>query len=334
MPDPYIISETACSHDGSPDRLKRLIDASYQSGCDAVQIQVWNHKNIATPDHPDIDTLRRVEISERDWIACIEYARGHYPTLELIACVYDTDALELCNQHGVHAFKIHTADLGNLRLVDTASETGKRIDLSVGASTVTEIQTALDCIGGRCDVWLMYGYQLFPTPTAGLNLHYMNTLHELFGFPLGYQDHSPPNSLEAFTIPVAALGAGVQIIEKHLTDDRSRGGVDSAAALEPTEMVNFVKTCREAALALGDGRHRAFTDEELQYRKYSKKSLVAARDLAAGEVIQQADVTIMRAPCLGIPADQYESTVGRRPRHAVSRFSPLQFGDLEDEDGN
>ena len=38
---PYIIAETACSHDGSISRLKKMINAAYQAGSDAIQFQVW-----------------------------------------------------------------------------------------------------------------------------------------------------------------------------------------------------------------------------------------------------------------------------------------------------
>lgn len=328
MQKPYVIAETACSHDGSVERLKFLIKSAVESGCNAVQVQVWKHLNIVTPDHPDIDILRRIELSESEWEECFDYACGISENLELIACVYDEESLFLCDKLGAKAFKIHTSDLGNFDLLDAAAKTGKRIDLSIGASTFSEIQSALDCIDNRCEVWLMYGYQLFPTPTAGLNLRIMNTLSHTFGKPVGYQDHSQPDVTSAYTIPIAAIGSGINIIEKHLTDDRSRKGADAEAALEPSEMKNFVELCHEAKVALGNGRHRSFTEEEKKYRKYSKKSLVAAYDMKAGEVICREHVLIRRAPELGLPADAIEFLIGKKLSRDIGRFSLIKEEDI------
>ena len=69
---------------------------------------------------------------------------------------------------GVDAYKIHSSDLSNPYLVKYVAETGKRIDLSVGGSSIDEIQTALEWIRSTSDseIWLMYGYQNFPTRTV------------------------------------------------------------------------------------------------------------------------------------------------------------------------
>lgn len=331
MKDLYIISETACAHDGSVERLKALIDASHLAGCNAVQLQVWNHKDIVTPDHPASEDLKRIELSEDEWRECFQYANTTYPNLEVIACVGDLRALEFSNHLGASAFKIHTADLGNYGLLDEVARTGKRIDLSIGASTFSEIQGAIDKIKERCQIWLMHGYQLFPTPTAGLNLRYMATLRQAFGLTVGYQDHSPPDDLSASTIPIAAIGSGINVIEKHITDSRVRKGTDHEAALEPEEMRKFVSLCREAALALGDGLHRSFTAEEIRYRKYSKKSIVLSRAVSAGEILSRADLTIMRTPELGSPADSLEEFVGKRMSIDLPRYSILRPNHVDTE---
>lgn len=331
MKSPYIICETACAHDGSVDRLKSLIASAGSSGADAVQLQVWHHSDIVTKDHPDIDLIRRIELSHEEWRACFRYARENYGNMEIIACVGDQAALEFSNDLGADAFKLHTADLGNRSLIETVVATGKRIDLSIGGSTFPEIQQALDWISHRVEVWLMYGYQLFPTPTDGLNLKMLPVLSTMFGCTVGYQDHSPPTKSSADTIPAAALGTGIRVIEKHITDDRARGGADSQAALEPKEFAKFVSLCREVATALGDGHHRSLTQEELQYRKYSKKSLVTRHPLEKGHLIKENDLVPKRAHKLGVPADSVNSIVGKYVKEAVGEDELIDKKHFSDE---
>ena len=126
--------------------------------------------------------------------------------------------MKFCDQNGADAFKIHTSDLGNKGLLEAARNTKKRIDLSVGGSSISEISKALKIIGTKTKVWLMYGMQLFPL-TQNIIFEKMKTLKKKFKREIGYQDHSPPG-ISAFSIPAVALGYGINIIEKHITDDR------------------------------------------------------------------------------------------------------------------
>ena len=105
------------------------------------------------------------------------------------------------------------------------AQTGRRIDLSVGALTIAEIQTAVQWIRESSDseIWMMYGYQRFPTPTYAIHLRHMMKLGDLFEVRIGYQDHSAGESEAGFWLPAAAMGMGVDILEKHITHDREEG---------------------------------------------------------------------------------------------------------------
>lgn len=144
----------------------------------------------------------------------------------------------------------------------------------------------------------MYGYQNFPTLTDEVHLRYMMKLKQLFELPLGYQDHTDADAAAAFWLPAAALGMGVDILEKHITHDRSLKGTDYEAALDPAELARFVQLVRAIEAAMGISTPRVFSPEETKYRKYAKKSLVASRDLAAGTPVMDGDLLFMQADWL------------------------------------
>ena len=146
---------------------------------------------------------------------------------------------------------------------------------------------------------MMYGYQRFPTPTDAIHLNYMMKLASLFELPVGYQDHSAGGSDAGFWLPAVALGMGVAILEKHLTHDRSQKGIDHQAALNPDEFLRFTAMVREIEAAKGVGTPRPFSDDEQQYRKYCKKSIVAARDIPEGTRLAAGDLRFIRAEELG-----------------------------------
>lgn len=318
----HIIAEMACSHDGDPTLARRIIDGAGDAGADAIQFQIWKLREMMVPHHPDFDRVSQIELSREQWTDLAAYVAERYPSMEIIACVYERSSVDFCQEIEVDAFKLHSADLSNPYLVEYVADTGRRIDLCVGASTLDEIQTAIEWIRGASDseIWLMYGYQSFPTPTDEVHLAYMMKLKELFELPVGYQDHSDAEGESAFWLPAAALGMGVDVLEKHITHDRSLKGIDHEAALNPDEFGRFVEMVRTIEGGMGISTPKPFTEEERRYRKYAKKSLVVSRDLPAGAVISEGDLTFMRANELGLPPDQSWRLLGKTTCRAIEQY--------------
>jgi N,N'-diacetyllegionaminate synthase len=138
--------------------------------------------------------------------------------------------------------------------------------------------------------------------------------------PIGYQDHSDAETGAAFWLPAAALGMGVDILEKHLTHDRSYKGIDHEAALNPDEFARFVAMVREIEAARGIATPKPFSADEQKYRKYSKKSIVAGHPLPKGSIIQESDLLFMRAPELGLPPDRSEALIGRSTKRDIAAY--------------
>lgn len=322
MTRPYIIAEMACSHDGTVDLARTIIDGAGRAGADAIQFQIWILGEMMVPHHPDFARVSEIELSREDWASLAAYVRETYPQMEIIACVYERSSVDFCEKIGVDAYKLHSSDLSNPFVVEYVADTGRRIDLSVGASTLGEIERAVETIRGRSDaeIWMMYGYQNFPTPPDAINLAYMMKLKHLFGVPVGYQDHTGGDEPGAFWLPAAAQGMGVDVLEKHITHDRALKGIDHEAALNPDEFAQFVEMVELIAAATGRDVPGPFSPDEDRYRKYSKKSLVAARDLSAGETIAHGDLTFMRAEQLGMPPDQADRLIGRTATRDIARF--------------
>ncbi|MBS4069004.1 MAG: N-acetylneuraminate synthase family protein, partial [Sulfurimonas sp.] len=103
---------------------------------------------------------------------------------------------------------------------------------------------------------------------------------------------------------------GAAIIEKHFTLDRSLPGPDHQASLEPSELALMVRSVREVESALGSANKKP-SPSELDNRIVARRSLVAARDIAAGEVFSTENVTSKR-PGHGISPFMYWEMRGRK----------------------
>jgi N,N'-diacetyllegionaminate synthase len=321
----FVIAEMACSHEGDPNLAISIIDAAGIADADAIQFQIYKRDERAIKSRSDWDVLGQVEFSENTWKKLAKYSRDRYPKMEIIACIYECQSVDLSCEIGVDAFKIHSADLSNPQLLKYVCQTGKRIDLSTGASTLDEVEEAITTIENysTVDIWLMFGIQNFPTPTHAARLKYLQTLKQHFGKPVGYQDHTDANYPSGFWLPAASMGLGIEILEKHITHDRSKRGVDSAAALNPDEFKLFVEMVRVLDEAIGDGLSKPFSEEELKYRRYVKKSCVTSVPLPKGTRLHNKYIKFMFAEEPGIPPNRLHHYVGKRVNRDIESYEAI-----------
>ncbi len=309
----YVIAEMACSHEGDINLAKVIIDASVEAGADAVQLQIWNLKQMMSPQRKEFQLLEKLEFDQEEWKSLVNYSRSKYPDLDIYVCVYEHSSIEFISGLGVDGFKINSSDLSNPLVLKKVAATNKPINLSIGASSIQEIQNALEIISDTSSspVTLMYGHQSFPTKPESVNMSYMQTMSYLFGLPIGYQDHSDADSDAAYWLPASSLGMGVTILEKHLTHDRSLKGIDHESALNPDEFIAFVDMVRIIDTAKGLSTPRPFSEEENKYREFQKKSIVASRDLDKGHILTTDDLAFMRAQELGYSPEKLDLIIGK-----------------------
>jgi len=320
-----IISEMACSHEGDISLAEKIIDASAAALADAVQLQIWSLEYMLSPKRKEYELLQKIEFSEKEWRQLVQYSRTKYPHLKIYVCVYEHSTIEFIDSLGIDGYKINSSDLSNPLVLDKVAATGMPINLSVGASTIAEIQSALVRINtvSESPITLMYGHQSFPTLPENVNMAYMGKLGNLFELPVGYQDHCDADEDSAFWLPAASIGMGISVMEKHITHDRSFKGIDHQSALNPDEFVKFVEMVRTIEKSVGKSIPREFSRDENTYREFQKKSIVSTRALQAGSIISVSDVAFMRAETLGLSPDRVGHVVGKKLLNNMSEYQPI-----------
>jgi N,N'-diacetyllegionaminate synthase len=324
-----IVAEMACSHEGDINLARKIIDASATALADAVQLQIWSLQYMMSPKRKEYELLKGIEFSEKEWSELIEYSREKHPHLKVYVCVYEHSTIDFIESLGVDGYKLNSSDLSNPLVLDKVAATGKPINLSVGASTIAEIQSAVQRINSisKSRITLMYGHQSFPTMPENVNMSYIGKLRDLFELPVGYQDHCDGDEDSAFWLPAASVGMGVSVMEKHITHDRSLKGIDHQSALNPDELVKFVGMVRTIEKSMGNSLPREFSEDEKKYREFQKKSIVSIRALQAGAIITDSDVAFMRAETLGLSPDRIGQVVGKKLMKDISEYQLI----IEDE---
>ncbi len=297
------------------DGMKALIKVVKDSGADAVKIQTYRAETIALPDAEfefedgtkmsQYDFFKQYEISEENHYKLFAYAADlGIPIFSTPSSYDDADFLESLD---VPVFKTGSDDLTNHPFLEYLAKKGKPMIVSTGMSTLKEVEDAVRVIirAGNNRIVLLHCTVSYPARPEHANLRAIQSLREAFGLPVGYSDHVP-----GILSSVLAVNMGACLIEKHLTFDRSRKKPDYHVSLEPSELKELLRQIRKVPLLRGSAVKKVCPSEE-KWRRNARKSLVAARDIKIGEILQKEDFKIVR-PGTGIHPKYIKDLAGKR----------------------
>lgn len=325
---PFVLAEMACAHDGSVDRAIKMVRDAADGGADGIQFQMFTTDQLLTPRHKFYAKVKCLEIGYARWAGIFDAARQR--GLKIFVNPLTVDALDAVRTYGADALKIHSADMANPDLVKAVAGFRLPISVSAGGSTEDEVRAILDLLisEGAKDLMLMHGFQAYPTAIEHSHLNYIATLEKTFGVCVGYQDHIDGSDEMNKIVPALAAALGAVLLEKHITDDRGRRGTDFQSALDRDGFAHFVRIVRAAHAAFGASRKGPLSEDESEYRKTFKKSLVAARDLNPGDAFSRDAIVFMRGESLGLTPKDLPDVLRMRARTAIKKFDVIRREDL------
>jgi len=315
-----IIAEAGVNHNGDLELAKQLIASAAAAGADLVKFQTFVASKIISQDAPKADyqkattgtgesqfeMVRKLELSLEDHEILIDECRRH--NIKFFSTAFDTESFDMLVGLGLDQVKIPSGELTNLPFLRYVTRLGMPVMLSTGMASLGDIEAAIEAIeqGGtpREFITVLHCTTEYPAPMQEVNLRAMVSLKHAFGVNVGYSDHT-----SGIEISLAAVAMGAIVIEKHFTLDRNMPGPDHQASLEPHELKALVDGIRNIEVAMGDGIKRASVSE-VKNRAIARKSLVASRDIVAGEIFNSDNLTAKR-PGTGISPMRWDDVVGK-----------------------
>lgn len=328
----YIIAEIGGNYT-TFDQAKALIDAAADCGVDAVKIQTYRADTVSSSQAifdmentgvaSQHELFRKYEIDEelhKKVFSYIELRR-----LDWFSTPSHESDVELLERLGVGTYKIGSDDAANLPFLRYVARIGKPILLSTGMCTLDEVREAVDAImaEGNDKLILLHAVTSYPTHPEDVNLAAMQTMMREFpNLDIGYSDHTIGT-----VACVCAASMGARVVEKHFTCDKQAEGPDHMLSADPAEMKAIVDAIRTFESMRGNGIKRP-ADSEKVTRINNRKSIIAACDLKAGDVLNRKHLAIKR-PGTGIEPKYFEQIVGRRvncdlPMDSVLKWECLQ----------
>lgn len=316
-----IVAELGNNHEGDIGVARELIEAAAAAGADAVKLQAIDPRRLVRPtETARIEQLDRFRLSADQFAELAELA--HSRGMGFACTPFDLDAIKWLDPL-VDAFKIASGDNNLDALVGAAAATGKPVMVSMGMTGIDGARHAMEVVQGQnAEFAALHCVSAYPTPPEHAALAQIRVLADALGTTIGYSDHTL--GIEACVL-AAAMGA--RILEKHFTLSHDYSDFrDHQLSAEPAELSGLVERVRAAEQLVGTPRSGLAPEEE-PVAAAARRSIVAARDLPSGHVVEARDLTWLR-PAEGMSPGREDELIGRATTRSLAHGEPFSPEDV------
>lgn len=330
-----IIAEAGVNHNGDINIAKKLVDMAVECGADAIKFQTFKaeestgsfakkaqyQEENCSIEESQLEMIKKLELPFEQFYEIQTYCNKK--GIIFISTPDGEESLNYLNSINVPLFKIGSTEVTNYEFLRQIAKLGKPLILSTGMSNLGEVEKAIDVIydAGNENISLMHCTTDYPTSIQDVNLKAINTLREAFKVPVGFSDHTL-----GFESAIAAVALGAEFIEKHITLDRNMKGVDHKASMPKKEFKEYVEYIRNTEKLLGNGIKKP-SSREITIMKDVRRSIVAAKDLKKGTIIEKSMLTYKR-PGYGIKPELSYIFIGKEIKRDIIKDEVIEWSDI------
>lgn len=335
---PYIIAELGANHNGDMELAKTLIRQAHEAGADCVKFQSWTSESVSskkvyednfflTDDYRNrTDTslkqiVEKYSITESQLLEMKAYASEL--GIDCASTPFSKKEVDFLVE-GLDApfIKVASMDLNNYPFLKYIAAKNRPIVLSTGLSSLDEIDRAITCIEaeGNTQIIILHCVSIYPPKDEEVNLNNIKTLQNLYPYPIGFSDHTLGTS-----VPLASVALGACLIEKHFTLDKEMEGWDHKVSADQDDMKVICENAARIHTAMGSFRIQSVESAE---RKYAfRRSIVAAKDIAEGEIIVEESLDFKR-PGDGLQPGDMVYLLGKPAKRTINKDEILYITDI------
>ena len=328
----------SANHCGDKELAKKIISAAKEAGADAVKIQTYTADTLTLNCHSDDFMIKGKDNLWNGEYYYDLYKRAYTPWewqpelkkyadnigIPLFSTPFDFSAVDFLEKMNVPMYKIASFEAYDFPLIKYTAQKGKPMIISVGISSLEEMQEAVDTCKkvGNNSITLLKCTSAYPAKMENMNLLTIKDMIERFGpqgVNIGLSDHSM-----SIVPPVTAVVLGATVIEKHFTLDRSLGGADCGFSLNKQEFADMVKAVRDTEKALGQIDFTVDT-----YNRGGGRSLYVSKDIKKGDIFTPENLKSAR-PSKGLHPRYYEEILGKKANCNLPFGTAMKLEYVED----
>ena len=312
---PLVVAEIGINHEGSLAVAKEMVDAASRAGVEVVKHQTHivedemsGAAKKVVPGNASVsiyEIMERCALSEQDERGLQRYVESR--GMIFISTPFSRAAADRLHSMNVPAYKIGSGECNNYPQLKHNAGFGKPIILSTGMNTIDSVRKAVALFeAARVPYALMHTTNLYPTPPHLVRLGAMVEMGKAFpNAVIGLSDHTTDN--------IACLGAvalGASILERHFTDDMSRPGPDMVCSMDEKACRELIEQSAKLHSELGGTKGPAM--EEQVTMDFAFATVVTIAPIKSGEALSKDNLWVKRPGTGSIPAERYESLLGKR----------------------
>jgi N-acetylneuraminate synthase len=331
---PFVIAEIAQGHDGSLGLAYSMIESAANAGANAVKFQThyaveestarepWRVK-FSQQDKTRFDYWKRMEFSSEQWAGLANFAKEK--GIIFLSSPFSVKAVEILDKIDVPFWKIGSGEIDNHVLLDAVIKTGKPLILSTGMSEWKEINEVYNWLTEeKVTFALMHCTSEYPVTPERFGLNVLENFIKNYNCVIGLSSHLP-----RIGPSIAAYILGANIIEVHVTYDRSMFGPDSTSSLTFLELKNLVNELNLLSKIVNSPMDKDLVSNSLsEVRAKFRKSIVASRNLEVGEKLEETMLSYKK-PGDGLPVKLKHNILGRKVVKKILVDDPILFENLE-----
>lgn len=269
-----LVGEIGINHNGDVNIAKNLINVSKLAGLDFVKFQKRDVYSVYSKEFLDSPRESPWGKTQREQKLGLEFNEDEYKeinnyclssNIKWFASPWDSNSVKFLNKFDCPYIKIASACITNYSILEAVKQTNKSVIISTGMSTKLEVDNCVSYLGDQIE-YILACNSSYPTKDKNMNLNFIKTLKEEYSkYKIGLSNH---NSGIQFCL--ASIALGVEMIEFHITLDRSMYGSDQSASIETTGILLIGKHSRTLKSGIGDGKW-TITQEELLIKEKLRK---------------------------------------------------------------
>lgn len=341
----FIVAEIGCNHNGNKEIAYKLVDKAKECGVDAVKFQTFKAKDLIScyapkaeyqkkttgTEESQLEMTAKLELPQEDFIELKAYAESL--GLVVFSTPFDMKSIDFLESTGQSIWKIPSGEITNLPYLERIGGIKipqKKIIVSSGMATMDEMKTCIDILiksgSSKDEIILLHCNTEYPTPDKDVNILAIKDFKETFpDISIGFSDHSV-----GYVAAVGATILGISMIEKHFTLDKSFPGPDHKASATPDELRELVENVRRIEVMAGSEK-KIVTESERRNKIVARKSIVALKDIKAGETLTIDNITCKR-PGNGISPMNWYEVLGKKAERNFSADELIELEGFENQE--
>ena len=316
-----LICELGINHDGSYSECKKLIDFAKAANAWGIKFQYRNlkfYKNLTTSEigneiinkeiHKNFLSIKKIKL-------LTNYARSL--NLKVGCSFFSKLEINDFKKFFFDFYKVPSVASLDIDLIKHLKKKKKLILISTGSLRGEDIEYLSKKKIFNKNTAILHCVSNYPLHPVNAQLGVLNLLKKKFPNSLiGYSSHE--NKIFNCLI---ALGYRIDFLERHITIDKQKNGLDHSSSSDPSEIKILGEYCNNFKLIHGN-EERVVNQGEKINRQSLGKSAYAKKNIKKGSILKKNDFNF-KPPQVGFNERELESIFGNKTYNSILKDQVL-----------